>query len=113
MKGSVYALPLISVDVSTLTNKYQAVYSNKASFVIQLYATNHSNIPIWLSLDGLNDHNIILPYQSVSTNISVDNKGFEKGYFVRSDKSGSDKSGSDEMGKGMFYIVTYCINTGV
>lgn len=103
MKGSVYALPLVSVDVSTLTSNYQAVSSHKAPFVIKLHATNHSNIPIRLSLDGITDHDIVLPYQSISIDIPVDNKGFIKGYFVR----------SDEVGKGVFYIATYCINTGV
>jgi hypothetical protein len=108
MKGSVYALPLASVNVSTLTSTYQRISSEKAPFVIKLHATNHSNIPIRLSLDGITDHDIVLPYQSISIDIPVDNKGFIKGYFIR-----SDKSGSDEVGKGMFYIATYCINTGV
>lgn len=103
MKGSVYALPLIEIDVANTTSSYQRVSSHRAPFVIKLHATNHSDIPIRLSLDGIDDHDIVLPYQSLSIDIPVENKGFLKGYFIRSDKSG----------KGMFYISTYCISTGV
>lgn len=106
MKGSVYALPLVEINVADVTSSYQRISSHKAPFVIKLHATNHSDIPIRLSLDGIDDHDIVLPYQSLTIDIPSENKGFTKGYFIRSDKS-------DKVGKGMFYISTYCISTGV
>lgn len=108
MKGSVYALPLAQFNVALLdehvfSKMYQSESSIKYPFVIKLHATNHSDIPIRLSLDGIDDHDIVLPGQSISIDLPVENKGFLKGYFIR----------SDFVGNGMFYIATYCISTGV
>lgn len=106
MKGSIYPLPLASYDISLLSlATFHHLFIQKPSVIIKIHITNKSNTPIYISLDGVHDHDVILPDKDLILDFPHDGKGLlhNGSYFIR----------VDEFGKGTCYIATYCLNIGV
>lgn len=108
MKGEIYALPLVEVDTKDIGSTYTNVFTisrDRLISLVSMHITNHSNNPIYLSLDGVKDHDVIMPFASFLIEFPKDNRGFLKNYnyYVRASKSGP----------GSFFIATYCHDLGV
>lgn len=106
MKGSVYALPLTQVDVSTLQpGIYKEIETeDKVHSLVKLHIQNSSNVSVFLSFDGYHDHDIIAPGKDLHLHISQTNQGFNyPKYFIR----------TSQKGEGICSIATYYLNIGV
>lgn len=105
MKHMVYALPLITVDVEGLSQAYSIFRISPVACISSIHITNESNIPVIVSFDGAQDHDMIAPKSRMPIYFPDQNKGFIKmnGYYLKSESAGSGK----------IYIATYALHMGV
>jgi hypothetical protein len=105
MKNMVYALPLIEVDVEGLSKTYSEFLVASIACISSVHITNESNIPVIVSFDGAQDHDIVLPKSRIDVDFPDSNKGFLRmdGYYLKAESSGSGK----------VYIATYAFHMGV
>jgi hypothetical protein len=114
MKNAVKVDTLAIFDASLLTGTYEAV--NPLGFIdpaVSIRILNDTYLPIFISYDGVNDHDYLSHKESMELNLQTNNAPnnhvsmFKKGtvIWVR-DASGSKGGGTD-----FIYLTVFCLET--